>query len=125
MPLVDRAEEEIRKLEDILTETFQPEKKKEWTITAATKPEQNTKNCGKTSKLLTDALLEYQEKRNRAEEFEVIMAKNFPKVNDKCLKPLHLAISYSNSRKPKTNKISWNKTAERGGKTKHKEKTLT
>lgn len=29
MPLVDRAEEEIRKLEDILTETFQPEKKKE------------------------------------------------------------------------------------------------
>lgn len=29
MPLVDRAEEEIRKLEDILIETFQPEKKKE------------------------------------------------------------------------------------------------
>lgn len=61
--------------------TFQTEKKKERTITAATtttKPEQNTKNCGKTSKLLTDALLKYQEKRNRA-EFEVIMAKNFPK----------------------------------------------
>lgn len=46
--------------------------------TTTTKPEQNTKNCGKTSKLLTDALLKYQEKRNRA-EFEVIMAKNFPK----------------------------------------------
>lgn len=29
MPLVDRAKEEIRKLEDILIETFQTEKKKE------------------------------------------------------------------------------------------------
>ena len=29
-------------------------------------PEQNTKNCGETSKLLTYALLECQEKRNRA-----------------------------------------------------------
>ena len=71
MPLVDRAKEEIRKLEDILIETFQTEKKKEWTITATTtqkkkKPEQNTKNCGETSKLLTYALLECQEKRNRA-----------------------------------------------------------
>ena len=29
MPLVDRAKEEIRKLDDILIETFQTEKKKE------------------------------------------------------------------------------------------------